>query len=344
MLKSFAFLAIPSLVAALIISSCATAKVNVYPLEKGYLREEQLYPRLKEISGLNPALTRLRVIGFSGTDEIPLYALEIGNADAPHKILIIGQHHGEEVLGIQLSVELAREITRKWKQDRYWKAILEEYQIWIIPTINPEGWRTVSSGEYHRKRKNNRDTDKNGKLDIRTDGIDLNRNYPVFWADQPPEPPSSPYYKGERPASEPEIQAVINLADKNTFELAFFYHSSASGAFSETIYLPAWVASDKEQEAQINSLMDFARGYAKSVKKDYRKGHYLVGEGNSSRVGNARNYFFHTHGTDAMLIEIGGINQEGISVIHPPAAMMQKIVAKHIAALRKSIYQRMIKK
>lgn len=339
---------IPALLLALftLLSSgaCASVKGNVFPLGSSYLKEEQLYTRLKEVASINPGLAKLRVIGFSGTLEIPLYALEIGVSGAPRKILIIGQHHGDEVLGVQLSIALAEEILREWKRDGKWGQILEEFQFWIVPTINPEAWRSVSRGEFQWKRKNNRDTDKNKRFDLRTDGIDLNRNYPVFWADDPPVPTSSPYYKGERPASEPEVQAVMKLAETQKFDLAIFYHSSASGAYSEKIYLPAWVAGDKKQNARIEKLMAFARSYASLIKKDYLKGTYEVGEGNSSRVGNARNYFFHTHNTDAFLVELGGINSSGTSVIHPPEKTMHKIVEKHLKALRKALHARAVNK
>ena len=215
--------------------ACASVKGNVFPLSSSYLKEELLYQRLKDIAAINPGLAKLRVIGFSGTQEIPIYALEIGVSSAPRKILVIGQHHGDEVLGVQLSVALAEEILREWKRDGKWGRILEEFQFWIVPTINPEGWRVVTRGEYQWKRKNNRDADKNKRFDLRTDGVDLNSNYPVFWADDPPVPTSNPYYKGERPASEPEVQAVMKLGEAHKFDLAIFYHSAATGAYSEKI-------------------------------------------------------------------------------------------------------------
>ena len=86
--------------------------------------------------------------------------------------------------------------------------------------------------------------------------------------------------------------------------------------------------------------MAFAKSYAALLKRDYHKGYYEVGEGNSSKVGNARNYFFHTHGTDAFLVELGGIDGRGISVIHRPERGVRKIVDKHVKALRKVLYKR----
>lgn len=327
------------LVITLFSVACASVGGNHFPLAKGYLRENELFGRLKAISQIDPALTRLRIIGFSSTESKPIYALDIGRPVSKRNILIIGQHHGDEVLGVELAVALAEELNAKGIKDKTWKRILDEFHFWIIPTINPEGFGVVSDGRYQWKRKNNRDTDKNGRLDLRTDGVDLNRNYPVFWGDDPPVPVSSPYFKGERPASEAEVRAVMQLAQTVPFELAIFYHSSASGAYSEKIYLPAFNAADEAQSRIIAATADFAKSYARLLPKDYGKGHYIVSEGNSTRMGTARNYFFHTHGTKAFLVELGGINPDGISVIHPPLPIKQKIVDKHLKALRKVLYQ-----
>lgn len=136
------------------------------------------------------------------------------------------------------------------------------------------------------------------------------------------------------------MQAILKLAEKHLFELAIFYHSSSTGAFSEKIFLPNRIIGDEEQERRLDELFIFAQGYAQRVKKDYQKGYYQVGEGNTSRVGNARNFFFHTYQTDAFLVELGGINSAGISVVHPNANMKDKIMKKNLAALRQVLYQR----
>lgn len=325
------------------ILGCAGTKANIYPLPEEYIKDDQLYARLKGIAHIDPNIANLQILGFSSAEELPIYALQISKPKAKRNILIIGQHHGDEVLGIELSIALAEEIMNKHLKDRLWKSVMDEFCFFIVPTINPEAWKRVRSGQYQFKRKNNRDTNKNGKLDMRSDGVDLNRNYPVFWADQVPVPPTHANYKGERPASETEVQAIMNLADRHHFDLAIFYHSSASGIYSEMIYLPTKVYQDQELEQKMDQLMCFAKAYASRVKKDYQKGYYQVGEGNSSRVGNARNFFFHTHQTDAFLVEIGGVNSSGISVVHPNAKMKDIIVKKHITALRQSLYERALK-
>ncbi len=311
--------------------SCAPAKGNMYPLTPNYIRETKLYAELQRLTQLQPALVQNRIIGFSSHENLPIYALEIGKKQAKRQVLIIGQHHGDEVLGVNVSLAWAEKLLNGYKTDESIKNLLDKYRFWIVPTINPEGWRIVSSGQFQFKRKNNRDTDGNKKLDLRTDGVDLNRNYPVFWDIDPESNPESPYYKGTEPASENEVKSVVSLAQQQNFALAIFLHSSASGAYSEKLYLPA-KGGDSTLYAQTKTL---ATIYAKAVKKDYATGTYEVHNGISSEVGNARNFFFHRLGTRAFLMEIGGINAKGQSIIHPGDKMLQKIVNKHLNALTK---------
>ncbi|MDD3536336.1 MAG: M14 family zinc carboxypeptidase [Candidatus Cloacimonetes bacterium] len=308
-------------------SSCAYQAQNVFPLDNAYPRHNTLVAELNRISNAAPGLVKHRIIGFSDTESLPIYALELGKGE--RNILIIGQHHGEEVLGVALSLYYAESLSQRYDKDKRIREILNEYTLWIVPSLNPEGWRIVSEGVINSKRKNNRDTDKNGRLDLRTDGVDLNRNYPVFWDKDSELNPLSTNYKGSEPASEAEIKAIIQLGRQKDFSFAIFYHSSALGLLNERIFLPA---VDKHNDKYLD-LQRLAALYAKKTPRDYERGHYSLHLGPSSRVGNARNFFYHSLGVPAMLIEVGGINKAGVSVIHPPARILQKIQKRHLEAL-----------
>ncbi len=94
-------------------------------------------------------------------------------------ILLMGGVHGDEPLG----VELAYATLNYLKQ-------APVSQPWIlIPCINPDGYRQKS-------RTNGR-------------GVDLNRNYPASNWQASGE--KNRYYPGPAPASEPEIQGVVDL-------------------------------------------------------------------------------------------------------------------------------------
>lgn len=315
----------------LLLSSCAWQGVNSYPLTSAYPRYRDLAPRMSYLADRYPDLVLHRIIGFTETENLPIYAVELGKGE--RNILIIGQHHGDEMLGVALAFHLIENWSRQYQKNSQIRELLDEYKFWIIPSLNPEAWRLVGNGTARIKRKNNLDTDGNGKLDIRTDGVDLNRNYPVFWDLDSETDQRSSFYKGSAPASEPEIQAIIALARKVSFELAIFYHSSLTGAINETIFLPA-VQQEDEDYLRLQELASF---YAQNVKRDYLGGKYKLHTGNTSKVGNARNFFFHSLGVPAMLIEIGGVNKAGKSIIHPPDRMVKSLNRRHEQALLKTI-------
>lgn len=305
----------------ILLNACAHPGFNQYPLSKGYPNYRILPQEISNLSHANPELIRHRIIGFSQEEKLPIYVIEVGSGE--RNILLIGQHHGDEVLGTALTMHLSRRLVQRKKEERVAK-LLDEYTLWIIPSINPDAWQMVVDGTARIKRKNNRDTDANGKLDVRTDGVDLNRNYPIFWDLDQETNVLSPFYKGTAPASEAEVQAVISFGRKVDFELAIFYHSSATGSLNEKIFLPA-VQNRDERFERLEEIADF---YAKQLPRDYFKGSYTLHRGLSSKVGNARNFFYHGLETNAMLVEIGGINKDGRSIIHPPDKILRKILKR----------------
>ena len=319
--------------------SCARTKGNVYPLDRAYLRPTQLNTELHRLAKEHPGLVKLHLLGLSTVEELPVHALEIGTKKAVKDVLIIGQHHGDEVLGIEVAMAFAKELVNT--SDKKIQKILEQYRFWVIPTMNPEGFRIVSSGEYALKRKNNRDSNQNGVFELRIDGVDLNRNYPVFWENDNVVQPEHAYFKGPSPASESEVQAVIELAQRVRFSIAMFYHSSATGAYSEKIYLPWHDPTDPDMKQRYDEVKELAEFYALLVPMDYAKGTYEVHQGYNSKLGNARNYFFHSWDTNAFLIEIGGIDPSGVSIIHPDAKMLKINIDKHIKALKTFFYDRL---
>jgi predicted deacylase len=315
----------------LVLTSCAWQGVNKYPLSSAYPRQEDLIPRMNALANRYPELVLHRIIGFTETEYLPIHVVEVGKGK--RNILIIGQHHGDEMLGVALAFHLIESWSEGYHKDPQVQALLDQYKFWIIPSLNPEAWRLVADGHARIKRKNNRDTDGNGKLDIRTDGVDLNRNYPVFWDLDPETNHLSSFYKGPSPASEKEIQAIIALGRKVSFDLAIFYHSSLTGAINEMIFLPALEQED-EQYLRLQEIADY---YAKNVPRDYSRGSYTLHKGNTSHVGNARNFFYHSLSVPAILIEIGGVNKDGKSIIHPPDRMVKSLNRRHEQALIKTI-------
>jgi len=59
--------------------------------------------------------------------------------------------------------------------------IVDNYEIWIIPLLNPDGYNYDREDPSRFWRKNMRDNDGNDRYGDECDGVDLNRNFPLHW-------------------------------------------------------------------------------------------------------------------------------------------------------------------
>lgn len=122
--------------------------------------------------------------------------------------LFIGGVHGDEPEGVRLAQELLHWIANQTFEES--KAHLaeayerEDFWPWIlIPCLNSEGYR-------HLQRTNSR-------------GVDLNRNFPAKGWKQ--SVVKDRYYTGPAPASEVEVQSLIQLIRVDNPLAIFHFHS-----------------------------------------------------------------------------------------------------------------------
>src|SRR6187399_2607955 len=111
----------------------------------------------------------------------PIVATRYGDATSGRVALVVGVIHGDEPGGLRVVAALRRIAPG-----------VEGAQLWLIPTVNPDGLRSQTRKNVH--------------------GVDLNRNFPYRWRDHVPQ--SSGYYPGPHPASEPETQAVMSFVER----------------------------------------------------------------------------------------------------------------------------------
>src|SRR3954447_18820361 len=117
----------------------------------------------------------------------PLEVTRVGAADAPARVLVVGDVHGDEPAGEAIVARLQR-------------ARVDGVAFWLVRTANPDGRA--------------RGTRQNAR------GVDLNRNFPYRWAPGP----RGTYYPGPRAASEPETRALMTLVRRVRPQLAVYYH------------------------------------------------------------------------------------------------------------------------
>jgi len=283
---------------------------------------------------------KLMEIGTSTLDGMPFWAVKLSyNADVDQdkpRVLILGQCHAEEILGVEISMELIYRFLHPEEFPSEFQTlagILYSSEVWIVPTHNPEGLSVVhgwnEEGSWMQDvsyRKNKMDANGNGVFDFDTngygndiDGVDLNRNYSLNWifgdefletdegcSSNPSYVSNYDYYRGESPFSESEVLAIKNLVDSYDFMLSIAYHSSRSGCVAErVIYSWVWPGAKLAPDYQV--IQPLGQQIAEMTLVEVGDGNYHFAPSGSMR-GNAHDWFYTKTGCIQYLIEVGTDN------------------------------------
>ncbi len=275
----------------------------------------------------------VREIGLSTNENLPILAAKISDnpemdEDEP-ALLFLGQCHAEEILGLEITIGLMDSLLHGFAAaNPHILALIENLEIWIVPTYNPEGLRVVHDGWDVTYRKNKTDNNGNGEFDFvegigyDIDGVDLNRNYDFNWifgdgyvhVDYD-------YFRGFEPFSESEERAVANLARQEQFIFSVAYHSARSGT-PEIIYYP-WEWEDVKHPPDYPILDDLAQTLAARIINESGDGNYATHPG-SSRRGNAHDWFYTQTGCFQYLIEVGTNN------LQPAADLVEDTIDRNL--------------
>eukprot|EP00004_Rigifila_ramosa_P017057 TRINITY_DN410_c0_g1_i2.p1 TRINITY_DN410_c0_g1~~TRINITY_DN410_c0_g1_i2.p1 ORF type:complete len:427 (-),score=104.46 TRINITY_DN410_c0_g1_i2:69-1322(-) len=127
--------------------------------------------------------------------------------------------------------------------------VLDNFEVLILPHINPDGYEYSWTNDRLWRKSRRRVT---GSTCI---GVDLNRNYPVFWGQGGSSTnPCSDTYMGASAGSEPEVQTVMAafldaVASSELVPVAISYHSYGQYVLRPYGHTPA--DSPKETETRI---------------------------------------------------------------------------------------------
>jgi predicted deacylase len=151
-----------------------------------------------ELASAHPFYCKKEIIGYSVLGKpIPMY--RVGNPKGGVCLFTAQIHGGSDPPTIILYHFL------KWllkSGESRAISLLQLHHILLVPIINVD--------MCVRKNAN---------------GVDLNRNFPFDWENAGSPDPSSDYYRGPFPASEPETQAMIALLQKEQPEFNLFFHA-----------------------------------------------------------------------------------------------------------------------
>jgi hypothetical protein len=134
----------------------------------------------------------------------------VGEEEDEPAFLLVAAHHGNEIGTPVVALDAIARFTQGYATDATVSALVDEYEIWIAPVWNVDG--------YPETRKNRRP---NGQ-------VDLNRNYPFLWSTECSGSgnPTSGTYRGPSAGSEAETRTMMAFAEDRRFAKILDFHSS----------------------------------------------------------------------------------------------------------------------
>jgi carboxypeptidase T len=152
-------------------------------------------------------------------------------------VLFSAGQHAREHITIEMALYLIDELTGKYLSDPRIKGIVDSREIWIIPSVNPDGSEyDIEPGTYRSWRKNRQPNAGTDSV-----GTDLNRNYGFRWGCCGGSSPiaSTDVYRGPSAFSAPETQAVRNFVLSRVIDGVQQIRASIDfHAFSELVLWP----------------------------------------------------------------------------------------------------------
>jgi carboxypeptidase T len=166
---------------------------------------------LTELAQTYPAIVSKFSLGQSHEGR-ELWAVKISDnpdLDEPEEggMLLVAQHHAREILSTEVALFAAQKLAESYGTDEMITALVDNREIFVAPTINPDGGEFDREGGFFALwRKNRR---QNPDAISYCWGVDLNRNYGHEWGGVGSTNfPCDLTYRGPDAFSEPETQAV----------------------------------------------------------------------------------------------------------------------------------------
>ena len=194
-----------------------------------------------EFVAANSDIVQLVEFGRSYEDR-PLLALKVSldpgtnDPDKP-EFLFTGGLHAREVIGSEAVYRVAEYLVAGYRAGTAaFLDILSEREVWLVPTMNPDGRVRVENGDSrHRKNAHHYSGQSTTNYTL---GVDLNRNFPHRWEGASASPLSETF-RGAAPLSELETYALWSMLHDPDYvsdlKAAIDFHSGMSSVLTPWI-------------------------------------------------------------------------------------------------------------
>ncbi|MBD3348014.1 MAG: T9SS type A sorting domain-containing protein [Candidatus Eisenbacteria bacterium] len=206
-----------------------------------YHTYDEVHTEILALEANYPSIVRVDTLGVSSEDGMDIWGVKLSdNVDTDEDEPVVfynGIHHAEEVMGLEVIMWMLDELTTNYGVNDTMTAWVDDFELYFIPLLNPEGHAVVTADVDTTWRKNKRDNNENGEFDLDYDGVDFNHNYDFNWALGGSDNPPSDYYRGPAPFSENGTQIVRDFCLEHKPLFALNYHSPRSSD-GDLVYYP----------------------------------------------------------------------------------------------------------
>ncbi|GAA5126720.1 M14 family zinc carboxypeptidase [Haloechinothrix salitolerans] len=182
------------------------------PEDSDYHNYDEMMAEIDKAVTDHPDLISRQVIGqsYEGRDILALKISDNPDVDEDEpEVLFTHQQHAREHLTVEMALYSMNLFTDSYGSDPEVTDMVNSREIWIVPTMNPDGSEyDIETGNYRGWRKNRQPNSGSSYV-----GTDLNRNWDYKWGccGGSSGSPSSDTYRGSAPESSPEVKLVADF-------------------------------------------------------------------------------------------------------------------------------------
>lgn len=184
------------------------------PADSNYHDYAELTAVVNKVVADHPTIASKISIGrsYEGRDLMAVKISDnVGTDENEPEIVINAQQHAREHLTVEMAIYLLNLFTDSYGSDSRVTNVVNSRELWIIPTVNPDGSEyDIATGSYRSWRKN-----RQPNTGSRYVGTDLNRNWGFQWGccGGSSSSPASETYRGPSAFSAPETTAFRNFVN-----------------------------------------------------------------------------------------------------------------------------------
>lgn len=266
--------------------AAATARSPLPSGQDHYRTLDDYNREMRALAKAHPRMVKLITLRHRSLEGRRVYGVEISRdvrrtRDGKPVFLMLGAHHAREWPSSEHALEFAYDLLQSYGRDARATKVVNRGRTIVVPVVNVDGFAISRSAaplgdfsllDYEMKRKNCR-ASVNTPADYlggtcsdnpagRLRGTDLNRNYPGFWGGPGASASwSDDTYRGDAPASEPEVQNIRTLISQRQVTALVTNHTFSGLVLRPPSLYSTGLSPDEDQYRALGAQMAAANGY-----------------------------------------------------------------------------------